>query len=78
VHNAPHLTEPLCTQFVGHLNIFVLLPDDLESETSGCELNESQAGVTGIGIMVVGFDVADTTIIVLELTLNDEIVLGAR
>jgi hypothetical protein len=34
--------------------------------------------VTGIGIMVVGFDVADTTIIVLELTLNDEIVLGAR
>ena len=79
VHNALHFTQPLLVQVVGHLDVFVVRPGDLEGETCGCELNEPQAEMAGVGVVIVGLDVADTAVIVLKLTLNDKIgVIGPR
>jgi len=79
VHNALHFTEPLRVQVVGHLDVFVVRPGDLEGEACGCELNEPQAEMAGVGVVIVGLDVADTAVIVLKLTLNDKIgVIGPR
>ena len=72
VHDALHFTEPLRVQLVSHLDVFVVRPGDLEGEACGCELNEPQAEVASIGIVIVGLDVADAAVIVLELTLNDK------
>jgi hypothetical protein len=68
VHNVLHFTEPLRVQFVGHLDVFVVRPGDLEGEACGCELNEPQAEMAGVGVVIVGLDVADTAVIVLKLT----------
>ena len=57
----------------GHLDVLVFRPRNLEGETCRCELNEPQAEVAGVGIMIVGLDVADAAVIVLKLTLNDKI-----
>ena len=79
VHNALHFTEPLRVQFVGHLDVFVVRPGDLEGEACGCELNEPQAEMAGVGVVIVGLDVADPAVIVPKLTLNDKIrVIGPR
>ena len=79
VHDALHFTEPLSVQVVGHLDVFVVLPGDLEGEACGCELNEPQAEVASVGIVIVGLDVADAAVIVLKLTLNDKVgVIGPR
>jgi hypothetical protein len=51
----------------------VVFPGDLEGEACGCELNEPQAVVAGVGIVIEGLDVADAAIIILELTLNEKI-----
>jgi hypothetical protein len=52
---------------------------DLEGETCGCELNEPQAVMAGVGIVIVGLDVTDAAIIILELTLNEKIgLIGER
>jgi hypothetical protein len=53
VHDALHLTEPFRVQVVGHLDILVVRPGDLEGEARGCELNESQAEVACVGIVIV-------------------------
>jgi hypothetical protein len=37
------------------------------------KLKEPQQEVAGVGIVIVCLDIADTSVIVLELTLNDEI-----
>jgi hypothetical protein len=37
VNNAPHLIEPLRVQVVGHLDVLMVLPGDLEGEARGCE-----------------------------------------
>jgi hypothetical protein len=57
----------------------VVRPGDLEGEAYGCELNESQAEVASVGIVIVGLDVADAAVVALKLTLNDKIgVIGPR
>jgi hypothetical protein len=48
-------------------------PGDLKGEARGCELNESQAQVASVGIVILGLDVADGAVIVLKLALNDKI-----
>jgi hypothetical protein len=79
VHDALHFIEPLRIQVVGHLDVFVVRPGDLEGEACGCELDEPQAEVASVGIMIVGLDVADAAVIVLKLTLNDKIgLIGPR
>jgi hypothetical protein len=80
VHYAFDFTETLRVEvFEGYVDVFVVLPDDLESETCGCELNKPQAEVASVGIVIVGLDIADAAVIVLKLTLNDKIgVIGAR
>ena len=79
VHDALHFTEPLRVQIVGHLDVFVVRPGDLEGEARGCELNKPQAEVASVGIVIVGLDVANAAVIVLKLTLNDKIgVIGPR
>ena len=40
VHDALHFTEPLRVQVIGHLDVFVVRPGDLEGEARGCELGE--------------------------------------
>src|SRR5580704_887965 len=55
------------------------LPGDLEGEARGREPYEPQPEVARIGVVIVGLDVADASVTVLELPLNDKIgVLVAR
>jgi hypothetical protein len=80
VHYALDFTEMLRVEVVeGDFDVFVVLPDDLEGETCGCELNEPQAEMAGVGIVIVGLDVTDAAIIILELALNEKIgLIGER
>ena len=79
MHNALHFNELLGVQVVGHLDVFVVRPGDLEGKACACELNKPQAEMAGVGVVIVGLDVADTAVIVLKLTLNDKIgVIGPR
>src|SRR5712691_11113684 len=78
VYDAFDFTETLGVEVVGHLDVFVVLPGDLEGEACGCELNEPQAEVAGVGIVIEGLYVADAAIIILELTLNEKIGLIGR
>src|SRR6266478_4325175 len=73
VHDAFDFTETLRVEVEGDFDVFVVLPGDLEGEACGCELNEPQAVVAGVGIVIEGLDVADAAIIILELTLNEKI-----
>ena len=73
LNDALHVTEPLRVQVVGNLNVFVVCPGDLEGKACGRELNEPQAEVARVGIVIVALDVADAAIIVLKLTLNEKI-----
>jgi len=73
VHNALHVTELLRVKVVGHLDVLVVRPRDFKGETCRRELDEPQAEVAGAGIVIVGLDLADAAVIVLKLTLNDEI-----
>jgi hypothetical protein len=79
VHDAFDFTETVRAEVEGHLDVFVVLPGELEGEACGCELNEPQTIVAGVGIMIEGLDVADAPIIVLELTLNEKVgLIGGR
>jgi hypothetical protein len=79
VHDAFDFTEKLRVEVEGDFDVFVVLPGDLEGEARGCELNEPQAVVAGVGIVIEGLDVADAAIIILELTLNEKIgLIGGR
>ena len=79
VHDAFDFTETLRVEVEGDFDVFVVFPGDLEGEACGCELNEPQAVVAGIGIVIEGLDVADAAIIILELTLNEKIgLIGGR
>lgn len=73
VHDAFDFTETLRVEVEGDFDVFVVFPGDLEGEARGCELNEPQAVVAGVGIVIEGLDVADAAIIILELTLNEKI-----
>jgi hypothetical protein len=73
VHDAFDFTETLRVEVEGDFDVLVVLSGDLEGEACGCELNEPQAVVAGVGIVIEGLDVADTAIIILELTLNEKI-----
>src|SRR6266700_4354455 len=77
VQDAFHFTETLRVEVEGDFDVFVVLPGDLEGEPCRCEVNEPQAVVAGVGIVIEGLDVADAAIIVLELTLNEKIGLIA-
>ena len=78
-NDALHLIEPLRVQVVGHLDVLMVLPGDLEGEARGREPYEPQPEVARIGVVIVGLDVADASVTVLELPLNDKIgVLVAR
>ena len=72
-HDALHVIEALRVQFVGHLDVVVVCSRDFERKACGRKLEEPQREVAGVGIVIVCLDVADTSVIVLELTLNDEI-----
>ena len=79
MHDALHFTGSLRIQFVGHLDVFMVGSGDLEREACGCEFDQLQPEVASIGVVIVGLDVADAAVIVLELTLNDKIgVIGSR
>lgn len=78
VRDTLHFTEALCVLVVGHFDMFVLSPSDLDDETGGRELNEPQRKVTTVGIVIVRLQVADAAAIVLELPLNEKIGMGRR
>ena len=51
---------------------------NLEGEACAGELNKLQAKVAGVVIVIVGLDVADAAVVILELTLNDKVrVIGS-
>ena len=74
VHDALHVIEVLRVQLVGHFDVVVVCSGDFECEARGRKLEEPQREMAGVGIVIVCLDIADTSVIVLELTLNDEIV----
>ena len=74
MHDALHVIEALRVQLVGHFDVVVVCSGDFECKACGRELKEPHREVAGVGIVIVCLDVADTSVIVLELTLNDEIV----
>jgi len=79
VHDGPHFTELLWVQVVGYFDVFVVRPDDLKGAVFGGELNEPETEMARVGIVIVGFDVADATIIFLKLTLNEHVgLIGSR
>jgi hypothetical protein len=73
VHDALHFTEPLRVQIVGNLDVFLVRPSDLKGEAFGCELNEPETEMASIGIVIVGLNVTDAAIIVLKLTLDEQV-----
>jgi hypothetical protein len=74
VHDALDLIEALRVQLVGHFDVVVVCSSDFECKACGRKLKEPQREVAGVGIVIMCLDIADTSVIVLELTLNDEIV----
>ena len=73
VHDALHVIEVLRVQLIGHFDVVVVCSGDFECKACGRKLREPQREVAGVGIVIVCLDIADTSVIVLELTLNDEI-----
>ena len=73
VYDALDLIEALRVQLVGYLDVVVGCSGDFECKECGRKLKEPQREVPGVGIVIVCLDIADTSVIVLELTLNDEI-----
>jgi hypothetical protein len=73
VDDAPHLVELLRVQVIGHLDVFMVLPGDLKGESRGRKPYKPQPEVTRIGVLIVGLDVAEASVIVLELPLNNKI-----
>ena len=74
VSDALDVIAALRVQLVGYLDVLVGCSGDFECKACGCKLKEPQRKVPGVGIVIVRLDIADTFVIVLELTLNDEIV----
>jgi len=72
-HDPLHFTEPFCWQFIGNFNVFVGRPGNLKCKARGCKLNEPQPKVASVGIMIVGLEVANATVIILKLTLHSQI-----
>src|SRR6266853_245320 len=66
VDDALNVIEPLRVQVVGHLDVLMVHPGDLEGEACWREPYEPQPEVAGIGIVIVGLDVADASVIVLK------------
>jgi hypothetical protein len=52
LYDALDLTKLLRVQVIGHLDVLVFRPRDLEEEACRCELNELQAEVACVGIMI--------------------------
>ena len=73
VHDALHVIEALRVQLVGHFDVAVVCSGDFECKACGRKFKEPRREVAGVGIVIVCLDIADTSVIVLELTLNDEI-----
>jgi len=71
---ALHVIEALRVQFGGHLDVVVVRSGHFEGEACGRKLKEPQREVAGVGIVIVRLDIADISVIVLELTLNDKMV----
>ena len=74
VYDALDVIEALRVQLVGYFDVVVGCSGDFECKACGCKLKEPQRKVPGVGIVIVCLDIADTFVIILELTLNDEIV----
>ena len=74
VYDALYVIQALRVQFVGYLDVVVGCSGDFECKECGRKLKEPQREVPGVGIVIVCLDIADTSVIVLELTLNDKIV----
>ena len=74
VYDALDVIEALRVQLVGYLDVVVGCSGDFECKACGRKLKEPQREVPGVSIVIVCLDIADTSVIVLELTLNDKIV----
>ena len=74
VHDALHVIEALRVQLVGHFDVAVVCSGDFECKACGRKFKEPRREVAGVGIVIVCLDIADTSVVVLELTLNDKIV----
>ena len=74
VYDALDVIQALCVQLVGYLDVVVGCSGDFECKACGRKLTEPQREVPGVGIVIVCFNIADTSVVVLELTLNDKIV----
>jgi hypothetical protein len=76
--NVLDLPEPLRIEREGYFNPAIRCPVNVEHEPRGGKLDQAEPEVSGIPVRLVCFDVANTTIIVLELALDEEVGLHWR
>jgi hypothetical protein len=69
VHDALDVIKTLRVQLVRHFDVVVVCSGDFECKACGRKLKELQREVAVVGIVIVCLDMANTSVIVLELTL---------
>jgi hypothetical protein len=72
-NDALDLSEPLPIERKSYFDSAIRRSVDVEEEVRGGELDQAKPEVPGISVGLVRFDVANATIIVLELALNEEV-----
>lgn len=78
LNDTQYVPEPQGAELVDHLDVAILLSVNLESEPGWSELDEAQAEMTSVGLGIMRLDVADTTIVVFELALDERVgLMGA-
>lgn len=77
-NDAPDFLKTLRIEREGYFNPAICCPIDVEHETRGCELDQAKPEVPGIPVWVMRLYIADATIVVLKLALNEEVGLQWR
>jgi hypothetical protein len=62
--------EAACTEPEGGLHQSVLGPANLEGEASGSEFDKPEPEVAGVAVGIVGLEIADAAVVILELPLK--------
>ena len=78
VHDTLDLPEASCTEPEGDLHQSVLWPLDLKGEAGGSEFDKPQPEVAGVTFALVGLNIADAAVFILELPLKQNVGLDWR
>jgi hypothetical protein len=70
------LPEATCTEPEGDLHQSVLGPVNLEGEAGGSEFDKPEPEVAGVAVGIVGLEIADAGVFILELPLKQDVGSG--